>query len=232
MENLPIKPKVALPVLSLAALREKAKHRTQPERDSLTAFEHKGLGGSLYVGPMSCKGYEAVENPETFGLPGTPVAGKKISTNAEDELNRDLAYLMHGVWAEGADGLQHLSREDAVFLFEGEGFGPSTRALIQHVKNLNPPREELTPRMEGVIASTSIASLVLRTLLDVGWGDAVIHYLAPSSTPEQKAWAEERMAQVQEVVFELGDILGTQDVMDRFGFRPKPESPEESDGED
>ncbi|BCM88727.1 hypothetical protein IAD21_00569 [Abditibacteriota bacterium] len=216
------KPPETSQIQSLADFRARVKERECPQIENLVVFPHEALGMTLYLGRMSSQGYIAVENVARYIPHGTQWAGQKMSSNAEDDRNRDIAYLMHAVFFQNEKGFERFTRDDAILLMDLDGAGAANRALMHAIRELNPPREELTQQMAGALACTTMATVVVRTLLDIGLGRAIVHFLAPSATEKEKEWAIAQIQQVEEVFLELDAIMGTRDTMNRMGFHPKP----------
>jgi len=207
-------------VATLERLRQKIKSREKPDKARLLAFYHQGLDETVYIGAMSSQGYEAVENVAVFAPPGTPLAGQKISDNQQDAINSDLAYLMHGMWLEGdVDGeLRHLERDDAWSLRAAKECGPSNRALINAIKDLNPPRDYLRRELQTSLAIGRANTLLFRLAMDLGLGESLLNYLAPSSTEEEKAQAATKLKKVEEVMMEIEAYVDIAQVARNFGI--------------
>jgi len=211
-------------VMSMAALKARIEARNTPDKARLQTFYHEGLEGFFFVGAMSSPGYLAVENPHQFAPPGSPLAGQLISSPSTDALNRDLAYLMNGAWLEDENGLGQMEREAALSLYNGKGNGPSNRALINAIKALNPPREHLNREVATMYAMDSATACVWRVLFQVGLGRALLDYIAPSATPEEKAWAARQIAKAEEVFIDFEPYFRTNDNAATWGFELRPQS--------
>ena len=203
--------------LSLDSFAHQIQARERPDKSHLQAFHHPCFDAPFFIGPMSSKGYLAVDNVAQY-IPAGPQAGQKMSQPIDDGLNRNYAYLMHAVWLESDKGLVRMTREMASALWEMEGAGPGNRTLVNAIKVLNPPREYLNQQLTNIWAMSTATTIVVRALFQFGLGEVLLNFLAPSSTPEEKAEAAAKIQKVEELVLDFEPYFQTQEMARKVGI--------------
>lgn len=93
---------------------------------------HDASGINFKLKAMSSEGYTALNNVTKMN----PMTGYPQSTPSEDEFERNVIYLMHGV------AVPAISREEAIAILRRPGWGPSNVSLLDHIKEINPVAEE------------------------------------------------------------------------------------------
>jgi hypothetical protein len=206
-------------VVSLEGLRAKMTAREKPDISRLSQFFHQGTDETFYIGAMSSAGYGAVENVAQFAPAGTAIAGQKISDHKTDDLNRDLAYLMHAVWLMESGGeLKRLERPDALALLQTDGCGPSNRALINGIKRLNPPREHLSHEVAVMFAACQTSLILLELMFDLGLEHILLDGIA---APDERQMAEHGLNQGRDALQSLRPLLNTQTAARTLGITLK-----------
>jgi len=185
------------------------------DRADAQPFLHAGTGDSFVILKMNANGYFAVEAadlPEPL-TDGWPLADLKKYRDTR----RDTAYLAHGarVLVEGEEVA--LSEEAATELLKGP-WGADNRRLISRIREANPPMEELT-RGQAILWGSSATQVVMwRVLMEVGLGKALLNFIAPTATEEEKEWAAEQIQKVQDCLPEFDAYFDTVDAATALGI--------------
>lgn len=82
--------------------------------------------------PMSSAGYIALNNVEQYN----PMTNIKISTNQDDDREREVVYLMHGIESP------RITRVMAERILEAPHWGPSNIGLLDAIQEMNPSAEQ------------------------------------------------------------------------------------------
>jgi hypothetical protein len=116
------------------------------------------------VCPMSSAGYISLHNVEQFN----PMTNTKISNNQDDERERNIVYLMHGI------AKPKITRAMAEQILDAPGWGPSNIGLIDAIMKVNPSAEQRVNNFMVLMGLARFQVIFLRVLEEVGGFDKLL----------------------------------------------------------
>jgi hypothetical protein len=96
--------------------------------------------------------------------------------------------------------------------------GPSNFALIRAVVAQNPPREQLTAEVAVMFAASQTDFVLWELLFSSGLGRALIDFMAPSATPEEKELAAHNIKKAEEAIHAMRPFLHTKHAARSLGI--------------
>jgi hypothetical protein len=217
-------------VLSLEEIRAKVQARQQQGVDlsKLEKFEHAGLGGTVYYGPLSSYAMSRYENVEQYyplDHQDVNLRGKRASTDELDQSNRERLLLRYGVWT--ADGKQ-LGDADVEWLLSDQASGPDNRRLALAVMRVTFASGEPRSEETGLITGFSRWEAAFHDLLvKSGWVGYWVEYVTSSdlSTPEAKE-AALRLQKLEAAAPEWSKRMQAEEIvksLEEVDLEPSPE---------
>lgn len=184
------------------------------EVDKLEPIDHEVFGETFYVGAMDYVSHKQWIELRRFE-DVSHIEQNRTEEDSKDRSKSDQILLANAVYTE--DG-KNCGMEIASGLLELKGAGPDNFKLLSVAEKANPPREFLAIEVSQMMNKSTIDCILWRLLMECGLGKVLIDYMSTHSSPEEKAWAEQEMAKVAEVVYAFQPLFEAEDTAKTLGI--------------
>lgn len=187
----------------LAERLKRRREASQTDITKMTEVEHKQLGLTFFVGPMTYEALARWNDARRFEDIQHSQANKS-DEDPKDRKRSDTILLASAVYTGTGEPL---GKDMAAELLSLPGGGPDLYRLLEAAAKENPPRAELVREVAMMLNKNVWDAVIWRTLFQMGLGKVLIDHVSTYANEEEKDEAKRTLLKLEEVSHVLATMF-------------------------